>query len=150
MSDERRKNTPKSSVIYKYWLNKGLPPAKGNETIPLEEYTCFACGIFFSIERCHIIPLWNGGDNTPNNIHLLCKGCHANSEGNVHYWNWLTYMRKNEWKFRWEWAIKILERNGVNIEFEANKCEKINFKERLKFIRTLLKDNGINVKSYLP
>jgi len=145
---EIRKNTPKSSDIYTYWQNQELPYAKNNEFIVLEKGTCFACGIFHTLQRAHIVPLSQGGTNTLDNIHLLCKGCHSLSEGNKKYWNWLTYMRANEWKTKPEWAIKIIERNGVNLDEEYKKTENMNFKDRLKYIKKLLKENGIILKSY--
>ena len=39
--------------------------------IYLEEKTCFACGIFYPLQRAHIIPLIQDGDNSLENIHLL-------------------------------------------------------------------------------
>lgn len=42
--------------------------------------TCFACGASIGTERCHIIPLSESNDNSIENIHLLCKYCHLESE----------------------------------------------------------------------
>jgi hypothetical protein len=140
---ERRRGTPSSRSVYKYWFSKGLHPQKGNEFIPLEEGTCFACGLFHSIQRAHIVPVSEGGNSSVDNIHLLCKGCHCLSEGNKKYWQWLSYMRLNEWKTRPEWCLKILERNGLSIEEEWHKIEHLDFYERIVVIQNILKENGI-------
>lgn len=140
---EIRKNTPKASVIYTYWADQGLPLARGNHHIDLEEGTCFACGIFHTLQRAHIVPVTEGGSNTVDNIHLLCKGCHALSEGNKKYWTWLTYMRAHEWMTTHEWALKILERNGVDLEEEYKKVENSSFEDRIIQMKRLLEENGI-------
>lgn len=53
--------------------------------------TCFACGGFFEVTtRCHITPKCEGGSDNVENLHLLCSGCHKESEnisGDV-YFNW--------------------------------------------------------------
>ncbi len=142
---ERRKNTPTAQAVYKYWSKKELPIARNNEFTLLEEGTCFACGIFYALQRAHIIPICDDGDNTVENIHLLCLSCHSRSEGNKRYWTWLAYMRTHEWKYRWEWAIKILEMNGVNIDEEAEKFVAMDWESGIKFIKNLLLENRIHV-----
>ena len=47
----------------------------------VERYDCMACGIEdVQIDGAHIQPLQYGGSNEIENIHLLCKPCHAESE----------------------------------------------------------------------
>jgi len=49
-----------------------------------EDDYCFACGLkpyaTSKTERAHIIPRVYGGDDTVDNLHLLCKKCHRYSE----------------------------------------------------------------------
>ncbi len=40
-----------------------------------DKRTCRRCGCF-GVEVHHIIPIKNGGVDTPENLVLLCKGCH--------------------------------------------------------------------------
>jgi hypothetical protein len=41
---------------------------------------CFACNVRSTVERCHIIPIWKDGNNDKENLHLLCRVCHIESE----------------------------------------------------------------------
>ena len=66
-----------------------------------------------------------------------------NFEGNNKYWNWLTYMRTYEWKNRYEWIIKMLQMNGVNIDEEWKKIECLPYNQHLEYIYNLIRDNGI-------
>ena len=44
-------------------------------------HTCMACGIEDIVtDRAHIIPLQYNGSNDLENLHLLCRTCHAESE----------------------------------------------------------------------
>lgn len=142
---EARKNTPSVRKIYDHWQKKGLPNVRNLEYfIDIEPGTCFACGVFnLPLHRAHIIPICYGGDNSLDNFHLLCIRCHAQSEGNKKYWNWFAYMRTHEWKYRWEWAIKILEMNGVDINQEAQKIKDLPWEEYMENIRVLLSENSI-------
>lgn len=139
---ERRASTPSVSAIFKYWSQEGkLPLIRNNEFITQGEKNCFACGDFRNIQRCHIVPLVYGGENEVENLHLLCVGCHADSEGNKYYWNWLTYMRTHEWKFECEWCVKILEMNGVDISKAID--DNIPPEQHLTAISDLLLEHGI-------
>jgi len=134
---------PKIEEIYKHWKGK-LPMLRDNEWLESEERTCFACGLFHHLDRAHIIPLAQGGDNSLDNLHILCIGCHTNSEGNKYYWNWLTYMRKHEWRSRVDWITKILVMDGVNFDDEWKKHEHMAWtKEWFKQLEALLYDHGI-------
>jgi hypothetical protein len=89
----KRKNySPKT--IRNYWSGTDIWHEKFDSKEEfLEEGTCFACGfvpIDARLERAHIKALWMGGNDTIDNIHLLCIACHQASEelfGNL-YWNW--------------------------------------------------------------
>jgi hypothetical protein len=57
----------------------------------IEPDVCFACGMEASgFERCHIFPRVKGGPESADNLHMLCKVCHKDSEyleGEA-YWRW--------------------------------------------------------------
>ena len=45
------------------------------------QMTCMACGVEdIQTDRAHIMPLNQDGTNELENLHLLCKVCHAESE----------------------------------------------------------------------
>jgi len=47
----------------------------------VERYACMACGVEdVIVDGAHIQPLQHDGSNEIENIHLLCKPCHAESE----------------------------------------------------------------------
>lgn len=53
---------------------------------------CYACGLYWAdCERAHIVARCNGGTDTVDNLHPLCRSCHKASE--LHegddYWLWL-------------------------------------------------------------
>jgi hypothetical protein len=52
---------------------------------------CMACGIESTTDRAHIFAQVEGGSHQHNNIHLLCKNCHGESEmmEGFQYWAWL-------------------------------------------------------------
>jgi hypothetical protein len=99
MVENNRKNMPNPSEILTFWADRLLEkyPDKIHmdifyEPIEMREKIacCFACGSELGTERCHILPLNQGGDNSLENLHLLCKECHWESEG-IHgeiYWEW--------------------------------------------------------------
>lgn len=145
-SYEERKNTPSREVIFKYWHSeKKLPPIRGFDDMLEEERACFACGHFANLERTHIVALVDGGPNTVDNLHILCRSCHSVSEGNPNYWQWLTYMRDKEWKDRSEWIWKICEMNGVDMKAWCDKRAQLGVgKEYFKALLQLMKDNNID------
>ena len=51
---------------------------------------CFACGLFLQTQRAHILSVAEGGTDSVDNIHLLCKNCHGESEmiSGEKYRNW--------------------------------------------------------------
>lgn len=89
-------------------------------------YFCFACGRQRSLDRAHIEP-YNGGENdVVENIHLLCKRCHDESEflsGDA-YFDWI----KNKKSFFHDvldmtgFFIEYLRKNNLTEEI----CKKIN------------------------
>lgn len=69
---------------------------------------CMACGFYKDVQRCHILPLCDGGDNSLKNIHLLCRNCHAESEflSGEAYWDWMRYVNTNKYTC---WPMRVLE-----------------------------------------
>ena len=54
---------------------------------------CWTCGRRIGVQRCHIVAHVSGGSGGADNLHLLCPGCHAESEmreGDA-YWAWFDY-----------------------------------------------------------
>lgn len=61
-----------------------------------DEEFCFACGLPKPTNRCHILAVEEGGTDSIDNLHLLCKNCHSESESfsNKLYWKW--FLNKDE------------------------------------------------------
>jgi len=71
-----RKTMPKIDKIWEHW--KGIWSDDG-------DICCFACERTNNLERCHIIPHAAGGDESLDNLHILCSSCHKQTEGMGHY-----------------------------------------------------------------
>lgn len=86
---------PSESAIRAHWAGRLWGP-KGYDSSAefLEPGTCFACGMDGSV-RAHILARAAGGDDTPENLHILCDQCHKDSEylDGDRYMAWL--MRRN-------------------------------------------------------
>ena len=53
---------------------------------------CWRCGCEKNLERCHIVPYSLGGIDSPKNLVLLCKRCHAenpNVKDKEIMWDWI-------------------------------------------------------------
>ncbi len=82
---------PTELAIRAHWADR-LWLAKGYDSKAefMERGTCFACGMSGN-ERAHILARAAGGDDTPENLHILCGVCHKDSEyleGSA-YMDWL-------------------------------------------------------------
>ena len=87
---------PTRAAIKRYWLDTSIWRFKCYGKKDLERYNiCFACGMEsdYNLDRAHIVPLMYGGTNECDNLHLLCKMCHRDSEymdddNAVEYYEW--------------------------------------------------------------
>lgn len=58
---------------------------------------CVRCKArYIRLVKDHIIPIYQGGDNSINNIQPLCSRC--NSQKGSEIFNWKEYRRKNGFK----------------------------------------------------
>jgi 5-methylcytosine-specific restriction endonuclease McrA len=71
---------PSEKAIRAHWVDR-LWRVKGFDSMAefLEPGTCFACGMDGS-ERVHIVARSAGGCDKPENLHILCRQCHKDSE----------------------------------------------------------------------
>lgn len=104
MNDNKRKGMPTHKALYEFWSNKtGISNVKTSLQARWTKTTCMACANTYfdngTLDRAHIVPLWLGGNNACENLHLLCPTCHRDSElmwrsndnygyGVLRYWNW--------------------------------------------------------------
>src|SRR5262245_33789992 len=100
MARMRKGRTPSREAIRAYWAEQGIWQGK---FISQEEFldtsddelghgACFACAWIYEhgLERAHILSDAAGGTQTVDNLHLLCRYCHRDSEwlsGDA-YWQW--------------------------------------------------------------
>jgi hypothetical protein len=67
-------------------------------------HICFACGSEVGTQRCHIVPKSLGGSDMVDNLHLLCKECHLESE----------FLENEKVYFRW-FEMKNPQNSGSNL-----------------------------------
>ncbi|MBP2025082.1 HNH endonuclease [Peptoniphilus stercorisuis] len=87
-----RKNikTTKKEIV-NYWFNK---IDESNLSVDFTEAheRCWRCGYKVPLERCHIIPDSLGGEDSPENLVLLCKRCHIENPNGFDkdiMWDWI-------------------------------------------------------------
>ena len=92
--NQTKRKLPTQKSIREYWSGNidliGLGFDSKSEF--LENDICFACGQNDGkAERAHILARVEGGDDSVENLHMLCKGCHKDSEyiSGSKYWDWL-------------------------------------------------------------
>jgi hypothetical protein len=108
------RNMPSRRQIYRYWKNRLL-----ERSIEIgDDDTCFACGDVRHLERAHIKTRMYEGKDSVENIHVLCKPCHIESEyfSETAYWNWLKYKNQNEWKLSILHVLSRLQKAGFSLE----------------------------------
>lgn len=90
----QRRRMPTEHDIRMFWCNT-LWYRKGFDSPEefMEHGICFACGMSSpdGIERAHIEPRCNGGVDGIENLHMLCRVCHKDSEflTGIVYMKWL-------------------------------------------------------------
>ena len=98
-----RPNLPSEKKIREYWQSTDIwlkkPTQFCSSSELLEKDVCFACGFMHnprkkkstkSCERAHILARSEGGSDTVENLHMLCRYCHLDSEmiSGEKYWDW--------------------------------------------------------------
>ncbi|CAB4157228.1 HNHc domain containing protein [uncultured Caudovirales phage] len=92
----QRRKMPSRGAIRSYWVERlcrGRRPVADSPDEIQNVWFCFACGQRGSkegLERCHIRARVSGGEDTVQNLHLLCRYCHFASElfDGSDYWRW--------------------------------------------------------------
>lgn len=75
----RKRNMPSRKKIFDFWNGKLKSAVNDN--------TCFKCGVtsvldknVVIVDRSHILAVCEGGSDELDNLHLLCRSCHKDSE----------------------------------------------------------------------
>ena len=91
MSKEK-KSMPSIKLIRKFWFSEeGIELLRSKTGIIISSIQgCMTCGTLGYVECCHIVAKVNGGSYNEDNLHLLCKSCHLESEyfEDERYWRW--------------------------------------------------------------
>lgn len=85
MSNKQQRKMPTERQIREYWaewLSSENSDKFDSPQEAREKGVCFACGMkaMGNIERAHITARCEGGTDTLDNLHMLCKACHKDSE----------------------------------------------------------------------
>lgn len=101
MMRRTRNDTPTRERIAAYWFPKHFArfgkTRTGDDELLADE--CWACGNGTRVERCHIHSFDDGGPNTADNLVLLCRPCHDESEflSPDGFWTWIRSKRQVDW-----------------------------------------------------
>ena len=94
-------NNQEGIKIVKKWKKTLYQNDRGDFEIHEDFHLCcFACGFHKRLERCHIKARCNKGLDDCNNLHLLCRNCHVESEfyEGALYWQWLFLKYENDYQ----------------------------------------------------
>lgn len=75
----------------------------------LDEYRqgCFCCGSQHSLDRAHIIPASRGGEDSVDNLVILCKRCHKNAPDVVINKDiLLNWIEREAETYNWDYSMK--------------------------------------------
>lgn len=125
---------PTKRQIKNYWKDRIVDMKKNAfdsiEQLDSADY-CFSCGIITNnhTERAHILARCNGGEDTVDNLHLLCSICHKESEilDGEDYFEWFkkrnhidcfldtTYKKNYTWFKEFHSLAKEAEKEGTDV-----------------------------------
>jgi hypothetical protein len=146
-----RRGMPNKNKIIDYWVNGEGSILLEEKGIELASYgdnsydCCFACGDTLQVERAHILALCKSGFNTVDNLHLLCKKCHVESEcihGDI-YWTWLENTNKHHFKLPEQWTFERILKRGFDLEYMATMLLENKLNEAHTYIKQVTGFNEI-------
>ena len=113
--NSKPRKMPSALAIRKHWA-EALWSIKGFDSIDefMDPLPCFACGMHFGKlkpERSHIKARVEGGGDNVENLHMLCRYCHKDSEilQGDRYWSWF-YARNS-----YDMLLSAASRGGLNL-----------------------------------
>lgn len=114
---KNRSKMPKPEAIMAHWIVKfaeqGLHDIISTDANDIPVRACFACGCPRKVERAHINAVVDGGTHDLDNLHLLCSGCHIDSEmfSGESYDNWFRWrIEQEDWLLR---ELRMLAESGM-------------------------------------
>jgi hypothetical protein len=155
----KQRNMPSKNSIYDYWhklegrfeLEKhGFELQTQFDLFGKRKVDCFACGATANIERCHIKAKNEAGNDGVENLHLLCKSCHVDSEmlSGERYWIWL----KNMIDKVWQPFTEHIHTKRLRLGFDETKLMEIFVKggieEALNYMSFFEADNKDDVENF--
>lgn len=107
--------------------------------------SCFACGDILRLERAHIIPHAEGGSAGAENLHVLCKPCHIESElTGGDYWKWFEYKRAYDWAPAWEHTRRRYLRRGIDLYTEIPRAIQESGRDPARVAQLLAERTGLS------
>ena len=137
MSD--RSDMPSKAVIAEYWSDRLIE--MNIEELPVDDMSCFVCGAGPKLQRSHILAMCDGGKNSVENLHLLCRQCHDESEilsGDI-YWRWYRGKRKVAYISPGIRDFMKLKAVFPDLDEITEGCKDMSLEERNLYIKELLR-----------
>ena len=114
----QKRNMPSRTQIFNYWKDRIYTGGDVNH--------CFACSSLdsYRLERAHILAKHLGGQDSVENLHILCKHCHISSEmlGGEQYWRWFEATSSNWFQITLDRCVPvIMALSGISSPDEVKK-----------------------------
>lgn len=140
---KKKRKSVSSSVIARHYSENKNTKVKIKTLVDWGEPSCWACGFYefgtseskniFTrwndakfLEKCHIVPSCLGGDESPDNMFLMCGECHKESPDHADkdsFQQWLNYKSKSSY-FHEMHTMKI--EKALNV-YGINESDCLNF-----------------------
>ena len=111
-----QRSMPSAEAICDYWSNDIRLQNRSMMTD-----ICWMCGRISKLERAHIVPKCKGGPDDASNLHLLCPGCHKETENieiEEQYWAYFNATDYSPLKMAIERAKKLI---AAGVDFGLTK-----------------------------
>jgi len=100
---KRERIKTKINDIIEYWSARIYECSIGVDWSEAKSH-CWRCGCKKMLDRCHIVPYSLKGTDSPDNLVLLCKRCHAenpNVKDKEIMWDWIKAYRVPDYETFW-------------------------------------------------
>lgn len=150
---------PKKSRILSYWFEGTKKGYQRFGFVDIGEPMCWACERPFDfsestepklrwnnadLERCHIIPQSLDGEDSPENLALLCYSCHVQSPDTINKQPFFTFVKSKKTWHREECESLMNELKRYNLDEQYSEGQLLEALESDDFKQFFIENSGIH------